>query len=310
MTEASSYSHTTVMLNEAVDYLDIKPGKSYVDCTLGAGGHSREILKKLNGTGHLCMFDQDINVITKQEALFAEEFPGWSNYSFVHSNFSGLPDYCHEHDLTIDGGILMDLGISSIQLDDPERGFSFLADGPIDMRMDAMSGIPAAQVINTYKEENIANIIFKYGDERFSRRIAREIVNRRPVETTKELAKIVEKVYYSKNPKSKSKIHPATRTFQALRVFVNKELESLELILSSARSFMEHSSRIVVISFQSQEDRIVKWSFREGVKEVQEARVFNILTKKPLLANEKEIQDNIRSRSAKLRAVEIIDADV
>lgn len=302
--------HISVMLNEALDYLNIQEGKTYVDCTLGGGGHSREILKKLNGTGHLYSFDQDINVIEKQRAEFAEEFPEWDNYTFVHSNFSGLADYCYKNDLIIDGGLLFDLGISSIQLDDPDRGFGFNKKGPLDMRMDQSTSPSAYDVVNSYKEEDLANIIYKYGDERFSRRIARDICSRRPLENTSQLAEIVGRVYYSKRKgqKSKSKtksIHPATRTFQALRVYVNKELESLELILTSLRRFSEHSTRVVVISFQSQEDRIVKWAFREGAKTELESKVYKILTKKPALPTEDEIQENIRSRSAKLRVVEI-----
>ncbi len=302
-----TFSHESVMPAESLEYLDVQEGKIYVDCTLGGGGHSRQILNALNGTGHLYMFDQDLNVIEKQKADFKAEFPDWSNYTFVHSNFSELADYCKENNLKISGGVMMDLGISSIQLDDPERGFSFLSDGPIDMRMNQDEGVSASELVNTYREEDIANIIYKYGDERFSRKIAQFIMNARPIETTKQLSDLVIKVY-SRKSSTRSKIHPATRTFQALRVYVNKELESLESLLRSAREFLEPSARIVVLSFQSQEDRIVKWSFREGAKEPQNEKLFKILTKRPILPSDNEIDNNLRSRSAKLRAVEVEDA--
>lgn len=251
------------------------------------------ILEKLAGTGHLYSFDQDINVINKQSERL-KEATGFDNYTLVHSNFSELANYCEEQELKIDGGILMDLGLSSIQLDDPARGFSFNNEGPLDMRMDQDAELSAHDVVNKYREEDLANLIYKYGDERLSRRIAKAIVSKRPINTTTELADIVKGCH----PKY-SKIHPATRTFQALRVYVNKELEVLEEVLASAKAVLEPEARIIVLSFQSQEDRIAKWAFRNSED-------LEILTKKPIKPSDEETQANPRARSVKLRAAKKI----
>ena len=287
------FEHKSVMPNEVLEYLKVQEGLVYFDGTLGGGGHTRQILEKLNGTGHLYSFDQDKNVVEKQ----SEELKDFKNFTAVHANFSEIPEYCKENEIKITGGLLMDLGLSSIQLDDPDRGFSFLKNGPLDMRMNQDSELSAEDVVNTFSEKDIADIIYKYGEERFSRQIARVIVDNRPISTTNELADLVKKAYAYKT-KKREKIHPATRTFQGLRIYVNSELDVLESVLENVQEYLESEARIVVLTFHSLEDRIVKWFFKENG--------FKILTKKPLLASEQELEDNIRSRSAKLRAAEFI----
>lgn len=308
MTLVPEFTHSSVMPQECLEHLNVQEGRSYVDCTLGGAGHTKLILEKLNGTGHLYCFDQDANVIAKQKEELAKLFPEFENYTLVNANFAEAPEYFAKQDIKIDGGIMMDLGLSSIQLDNPERGFGFLNKGPLDMRMNQEIELTAHDIVNRFGEKDIADILFQLGDERFSRTIARLIVENRPVNTTEELAEIVAKAYYQrsrKHPKS-MKIHPATRSFQALRVYVNKELESLEQILGHSRDFMEPGAIIAVLSFQSQEDRIAKWSFRGGEKEEVSGKLFRVINKKPILPSSSEIASNPRSRSAKLRIAEVV----
>ncbi len=294
--------HTSVLLSECLEYLDLTPGKTYVDCTLGAGGHSSAILERLQGQGRLYSLDQDQSAIDLVRANQAELNPhGHQNWYLAHRNFAELQEFCEQEraqnpDFKIDGGILLDLGVSSMQFDEGDRGFSFMKDAPLDMRMDQSQEFTAADLINTYPEQQIADILYTYGDERLSRQIARAVVAARPVHTTTELAELIKRIYVHKTKSGKTfQIHPATRTFQALRVYVNRELEVLETILEAASRLLEPNARIVVISFQSQEDRLVKHALRDKSK-------WQVLTKKPVLPTETEEAENPRARSAKLRA--------
>lgn len=284
------YKHTAIMPNEVLEYLNIQEGKSYLDCTLGGAGHSKLILEKLNGTGKLYATDQDIEVIKRT----SKELEGSKNFIPLHMNFSEFTDYAKVEGIKIDGGVLMDLGISSIQLDDPERGFSFKFESPLDMRMNQNQELDLESIINHYPEKEIADILYQYGDERFSRQIASAICKKRPFKNTKELASTIAGIYKWKG--SKGKIHPATRSFMALRMYLNQELEVLENFLSKLADIMEPGAKIAVITFQSKEDRIAKQALKK----------YHLLNKKPIEASPEEKQENPRSRSAKLRVAEII----
>ncbi len=299
--------HQPVLLKEVLEYLDPNPSKTYVDCTLGAGGHSSAILDKLAGQGCLYSLDQDLSAIELVRSNMEELNPKhYQNWVLTHENFANLENFYLKQksinpNFKIDGGILLDLGLSSMQLDQAHRGFSFSKEAELDMRMNLDDNFRAADLINRYPERQIADILYKYGDERLSRQIARAIVLARPISTTTELAEIVKRVYVQKTKSSKTfHIHPATRTFQALRVFVNQELQALESILEATSRLLEPKARIVVISFQSQEDRLVKHCLKQKHK-------FELLTKKPLVPSPEEEQSNPRSRSAKLRAAIIKD---
>ncbi len=291
----SEFSHIPVLAKEVIDGLNIEKNKVYVDGTLGGAGHSKLILEQLSGTGTLLSFDQDGGVIEKQE----EENQKFSNWTLVHDNFEAIADYCKENDIKIDGGLLLDLGLSSIQLDDPERGFSFFSEGPLDMRLNPDAQLDAETVVNKYNEKELADIIFEYGEERKSRQIASAIVRRRPISTCNELAKIIESCYARSYKKNYFKTHPATKTFQALRIYVNRELKVLEEVLKLDPEVYIPGARIAIISFHSLEDRIVKNAFRDNMR-------LKILSKKPIEASEEEMKLNPRSRSAKLRIAEVV----
>ena len=298
MTEKTDYSHIPVLLNEVLEHLAIEPNKTYFDGTLGAAGHSKAILEKLNKKWKLVSFDQDPAVIEK---IASEKHN--DNWILENRNFQEIWDYCSENQFKIDGGILLDLGLSSIQLDDPERGFSFHAETALDMRMDTKLDLDAHDVINTFSEKEMADILFTYAEERRSRVIAKSIMENRPINTCKELAEIIKRIYVkSSSRKTTFKTHPATKSFQALRIYVNKELEVLENVLDFNFDCLEPGARIAVISFHSLEDRIVKNAFRNYK---QEGKV-KIITKKPLTATDEEFEVNARSRSAKLRVCEVI----
>lgn len=292
------YSHTPVLSLEALDLLDVKPEKIYFDGTLGGAGHSSLILNALKGTGHLYSVDQDEEVIKKHY----KESQNYKNWTLLHMNFSLIPEFCKTNNIKISGGIVLDLGLSSMQLDDPERGFGFQNDALLDMRMDRSLDLSAYDFINKFSEKEIADVLYKFGDEKKSRQIAKAIVSNRPISNTCELADLIKRIYvrsYSKSPTRTNKtfrVHPATKSFQAIRVFINNEIEVLESLLAEAGPIMEQNSRFVVISFQSQEDRVVKNCFKKMGK---------LLTKKPIQASEEELLRNPRSRSAKLRAVNI-----
>ena len=311
------FSHVSVLSQEAIDFLAIRRGGTYLDATLGLGGHSYEIAKRLGEPGHLIGFDKDpaaLNVARMRLApvdgrsslVVSEPIPerlttsdqrpilDWPTVTLLHGSFAELAS--DQRPATIDG-ILADLGVSSLQLGDAARGFSFQAEGPLDMRMNPMSGETAEQVVNHIDERELADVIYEFGEERRSRRIARAIVRSRPIRTTKQLVEVVSAAARSMKHE---RIHPATRTFQALRIFVNRELDDLKALLGAAPRILKPGGRLVVISFHSLEDRIVKDAMREGAKDEH----FRLLTKKPVTASEAEIESNPRSRSAKMRAAE------
>ena len=290
--------HVPVLLNEALQYLAVKPGSTVVDCTLGLGGHSSEILRRLGPKGTLIAFDRDPQAMelaaARLDAVRAELGSQAPEVELIGDAFSSAP--MHVAEGSVDA-LLADFGVSSLQLDEATRGFSFMADGPLDMRMDTRRGETAEQVVNEASERELADLIYEYGEERRSRRIARAIVRGRPVTTTAQLAHIVR----AAAPAMKQdRIHPATRTFQALRIYVNRELDEIKALMEAAPKLLKPSGRLAVISFHSLEDRIVKDSLREGAQK----GIWTILTKKPVTAGEEEIENNPRSRSAKLRAAE------
>ena len=290
--------HVPVLLEASLEYLNVRSGGVVVDATLGLGGHSVEIARRLGPTGRLIAFDRDEQAMAKARVRLAElaaELGGQMPViEFVARPFSEIAEVVAPG--TLDG-LLADFGVSSLQLDEAHRGFSFRADGPLDMRMDPRSGLTAKQVVNQADEEDLANLIYEYGEERRSRRIARAIVRARPITTTAELARVVSAVAPSMKG---DKIHPATRTFQALRIRVNDELGEIQTLLKSAGSLLKPGGRVVMISFHSLEDRLVKDSFREGARNGS----LEVLMKKPVVASEQESLRNPRSRSAKLRAAE------
>ena len=293
-----SERHVPVLLQEAIEFLNVRPGGLYVDCTLGMAGHASEIARRLGPTGRLIGFDRDPDALELAKVKLAQTANELGSMApridLVGEAFGSIAR--HVESGSVDG-ILADFGVSSLQLDDAHRGFSFQADGPLDMRMDSRAGLTAAQVVNEASERELADLIYEYGDERRSRRIARAIVRGRPVTTTGQLARIVA----AAAPAMKQdRIHPATRTFQALRIRVNSELDEIRTLMEEAPGLLKKSGRIVVISFHSLEDRIVKDSLRDGAKK----GVLEVLTKKPVIAGEAEVERNPRARSAKLRAAE------
>ena len=296
--------HVPVLLEEAIEYLRILPGGTYVDATLGLAGHSTAIVRLLGPQGHLIAFDRDFEAIEAAEEKFAAlraELKDQMPRITIHATaFAEMASRVEAGSLD---GILADFGVSSLQLGTAQRGFSFQADAPLDMRMDTRSGQTAEQVVNQLSEEDLANLIYEFGEERRSRRIARAIVRARPVTTTAQLAKVVA----SCAPAIKSdRIHPATRVFQALRIYVNGELEQISSLLEQAPKLLKPRGRMVAISFHSLEDRMVKDVFRAG----RTAGTWQVLTPKPVTAMEAEIESNPRSRSAKLRAAEKIEGPV
>lgn len=293
-------SHVPVLLNEVIEALGPKPGEIHMDCTFGAGGYSKSILNK--GTS-LIAVDRDPSVSKYVDEL-EKEYPG--KIKFINCNFADISEEEFELD-----GIVLDLGVSSMQLDTPERGFSFTHDGDLDMRM-GNDGKSAKDFINNAKEEEIANIIYEYGDEPSSRKIARRIVEARgraPINTTFELADIVRRAINRKP----GKIDLATKTFQAIRIWVNEELDSLTRFLDKALSLLKIGGRIVIVTFHSLEDRIVKNYFKQYIsKRVARSKYskeplnpndkYKLLYKKPLIPTDEEVRENPRARSAKLRA--------
>jgi len=290
--------HVPVLLQEAIDFLRVRSDGTYVDSTLGFAGHSEAIMRRLGPNGHLVAFDRDPEAMelakARLEAVQAELGVAAPKLTLIGEAFSSIGR--HFEPASIDG-LLADFGVSSLQLNEAHRGFSFQADGPLDMRMDTRSGPTAEQVVNEMNERELANLIYENGEERRSRTIARAIVRGRPVTTTVQLARIVA----SAVPAMKHQhIHPATRTFQALRIYVNRELDEMRDLLEAAPELLKPSARLVVISFHSLEDRIAKDSLREGAHK----GIWEVLTRKPVTAGEEEMDRNPRSRSAKLRAAE------
>ena len=290
--------HVPVLLEESLEFLAVHPGAVYADATLGLGGHSAEIARRLGPKGKLIAFDRDPEAMSKAQARLAavaEELGAeMPTVEYISRPFSEIANIIAPG--TLDG-LLADFGVSSLQLDEAHRGFSFRSEGPLDMRMDPRSPLTAEQVVNQADEEELANLIYEFGEERRSRRIARAIVRARPISTTAELARVVSAVA---PPIKGEKIHPATRTFQALRIRVNDELQEIQSLLRSAGSLLKPGGRLVLISFHSLEDRLVKDALRDGAKAGQ----YELLTKKPVVATDEESFRNPRSRSAKLRAAQ------
>ena len=294
--------HAPVMLKEAVDLLNPHAGGIYVDCTLGGGGHAKEILSRIGERGHLIAFDKDRHAIERSQKVLA---PYLNRVTIVHRDYRFLAEVLRELEIAEVDGILFDLGVSSYQVLEPERGFSYNYDAPLDMRMDDSSATTAADLVNTLSEKELGDIIYRFGEERWARRIVSFIVEQRkkaPIKTTGQLTEIIKAAIPAaarrKGP------HPARRTFMALRIAVNDELSGLEEGLRAGISFLKAGGRIVVISFHSLEDRIVKRIFREYAA----SNILRILTKKPLIPSEEEVLVNPRSRSAKIRAAEKDDA--
>jgi len=290
--------HVPVLLDEVLQFLNVRPGGVVADMTLGLAGHSSAIAKRLSAKGRLICFDRDPEAMqaarARLEEVRAELGAEMPELRFEPRAFSEAAEAIAPGSLD---GLLADFGVSSLQLDEAHRGFSFRSEGPLDMRMNTQTGETAGQVVNQADEEELANLIYEFGEERRSRRIARAIVRARPITTTAELARIVSA---AAPPMKGDKIHPATRTFQALRIRVNNELGEIQSLLKSAGSLLKPGGRLVLISFHSLEDRLVKDAFREGAKRGE----FEVLTKKPVVAGEEEERTNPRSRSAKLRAAE------
>jgi 16S rRNA (cytosine1402-N4)-methyltransferase len=285
----AEFHHISVLPEAVVAGLNLQPGGRYLDATAGGGGHSRLMLEA-DPTLQLVAIDQDAAAIAATQANLAEFGP---RVTYWHGNFA---------EFTPSGpgfnGILADLGVSSVQLDVGDRGFSFRQTAPLDMRMDLRQDLTAADIVNHWDETDLANLIYTYGEERLSRRIARKIVEQRPWQTTTDLAEAIAHCV----PRSYryGRIHPATRTFQALRIAVNQELEVLERLLKLAPTWLAPEGRLVIISFHSLEDRLVKHTLKDSP-------VFKVITKKPVIATEEEISHNPRARSAKLRVAERVE---
>ena len=297
---AKRFGHVPVLLQAAIEFLAVRRGGTYIDATLGLGGHSWEVARRLGRQGRLIGFDKDPAAIERaRERLTsppAELAGDWPSVELVNASFAEVAE--HVRAASVDG-LLADLGVSSMQLENAERGFSFQADGPLDMRMGPQSGLTAEQVVNRFDERELADAIYEFGEERRSRRIARAIVRARPIHTTAKLAAVISAAARPMN-QAERRIHPATRTFQAIRILVNRELEDLQGLMNAAPNVLRPEGRLVIISFHSLEDRIVKDGLREGAK----AGLYRLLTKRPVTAEAEETEQNPRSRSAKLRAAE------
>jgi 16S rRNA (cytosine1402-N4)-methyltransferase len=290
-------SHVPVLLKEAIDFLAVRRGGTYIDATVGLGGHSYEIAKRLGAPGHLIGLDKDPAALEIARKRLTPQGQDWPTITLLHRSFAEIAKGMKP--VTVDG-ILADIGVSSLQLDDAARGFSFQAEGPLDMRMDPHAERTAEQVVNHLDERQLADVIYEFGEERRSRRIARAICRSRPIRSTAHLADVISAAARPMN-QAERRIHPATRTFQALRIFVNRELDDLKALLAAAPQILKPGGRIIVISFHSLEDRIVKDAFRDGA---MKDMYYRILTKKPVTASEEESDRNPRARSAKLRAAE------
>lgn len=307
------FKHYTVMKNEAVDALECKDGLIYVDCTLGGGGHSELILQRIQPNGRLIAFDVDDDAINASK----ERLKDYKNLTIVKNSYANIKEVLHSLGIEkITGGVLFDLGASYHQLTKGERGFSFSKDAPLDMRFDQEADFTAYDVVNTYSEDDLVRIFSEYGEERFSKRIAKKIVESRRVkklETTKELADLI----VGCTPRVKSSIHPATRVFQAIRIEVNQELTNVKNTLNDVLDLLAVGAIISVISFHSLEDRIVKHLFKYHSQKCHCAKNQMICTcppprlelvnKKPIMASEQEIRENPPSRSAKLRVARCIN---
>ena len=312
--EKIEFNHVSVLLNECIENLNIKPDGIYVDGTMGGAGHSLEIVKKLSEKGMLIGIDRDEEALTVAE----ERLKGFNNVKYVHDNHDNIDEIIKNLNIKGVDGILLDLGVSSYQIDEKTRGFTYMDDGPLDMRMDKSQKLTAEYIVNNYKEQDLARIIFEYGEEKFSRKIARNICEYRKnkkIETTGELVKIIEKSIPGKFREKNS--HPAKRTFQAIRIEVNNEIEPLYNTIKNSITALNSKGRLCVITFHSLEDRMVKKAYVDAEGKCTcpkdlpycvcgNVSLGKIITKKPILPTEKEMQENSRSRSAKLRVFEKI----
>ena len=290
--------HVPVLLEVAIRNLNVRAGGIYIDATLGMAGHSLEIAKRLGPEGTLIGFDRDpeaMEIATRRLEALRGELAGQMPKVELHGEEFSLAA-AHVAPASVDG-ILADFGVSSLQLGEAHRGFSFQAEGPLDMRMNTRQGITAEQVVNQFDENDLADLIYEFGEERRSRRIARAIVRARPLTTTAQLAKVIAAAAPSMKGE---KIHPATRTFQAIRIRVNEELKEIQTLLQIAPALLKAGGRLAVISFHSLEDRLVKDALREGARQ----GIWQLNSRKPEVADEAETDRNPRSRSAKMRAAE------
>lgn len=311
----TDFQHTTVLLRETVDGLAIKPDGIYVDCTLGGAGHSEYLLSQLNADGHLYAFDQDQKAINNAKIRLTK-YVEKKQVTFIKANFRDLKEELNYLGVTEVDGILYDLGVSSPQLDEAERGFSYHQDAPLDMRMDQDAPLSAYQVVNDYSYHELVKIFFRYGEEKFSKQIARLIERKReekPIETTGELVDIIKEAIPA--PARRKGGHPAKRVFQAVRIAVNDELGAIESSLEQAIDMLSVNGRVSVITFHSLEDRIVKTMFKEfstpkdmppGLPMVPEEfqPMLKLVNRKPIVPSEEELNENNRARSAKLRIAE------
>lgn len=307
---ANARGHEPVMLEECISALQVQRGGRYIDCTVGGGGHAAAILEESSPGGRLIGIDADPHAIRVARGKLK---PYGKDAILVNENFKYLENICTRHGFSPVNGVLFDLGMSSLQLEEAGRGFSFRQDSPLDMRFSDRQDLTAADIVNTYPEVELAQLLYRYGEEQRNRQIARCIVERRPLETTQELARVVEQAVGG----TRGRIHPATKTFQALRIAVNHELENLELALEQAVNLLGNGGRIVVISFHSLEDRLVKGFFR---REAQwcicppgmpacicgHTPRLKVLSKKVFRPSPVEVQTNPRSRSARMRVAECI----
>lgn len=312
--EKIEFNHVSVLLNECIENLNIKPDGIYVDGTMGGAGHSLEIVKKLSEKGMLIGIDRDEEALT----VAKERLKEFNNVKYVHDNHDNIDEIIKNLNIKGVDGILLDLGVSSYQIDEKTRGFTYMDNGPLDMRMDKSQKLTAEYIVNNYKEQDLARIIFEYGEEKFSRKIARNICEYRKnkkIETTGELVKIIEKSIPGKFREKNS--HPAKRTFQAIRIEVNNEIEPLYNTIKNSITALNSKGRLCVITFHSLEDRMVKKAYVDAEGKCTcpkdlpycvcgNVSLGKIITKKPILPTEKEMQENSRSRSAKLRVFEKI----
>jgi len=301
-------THAPVLLKEAIEGLQAQPGGYFIDCTVGLGGHATAILERILPQGKLLGIDADSEAIRVAEAKFGD----YSEVvSLVNDNFANLEAICNKYKFYPVDGILFDLGVSSMQLDTAQRGFSFQREAPLDMRFDPRQGLTAADIVNTFSEQELARIIKEYGEERHSRRIAQHIVQSRPITSTVQLAQVVKRVLGHKH----AKIHPATRTFMALRIAVNRELENLKVALEQTINLLRFQGRLVVISYHSLEDRLVKEFMRREasgclcplgtiVCRCGHVPALKLISRKVIRPTSLEIESNPRSRSAKMRIAE------
>jgi 16S rRNA (cytosine1402-N4)-methyltransferase len=306
------FKHVSVLLNECIEALDIKENGIYVDCTLGGAGHSSQIAAHLSKEGILIGIDQDKDALSAAK----KRLENFENVKYVHNNFSNIDSILTELNVEKVDGILADLGVSSYQLDEASRGFSYMQDAPLDMRMNRDNDFSAYEIVNNYSEDELYKIIKDYGEERFAKRIANFIVNRRaekPIETTFELVDIIKAAIPAKMRREGP--HPAKRTFQAIRIEVNSELKILNKTIEDGVNRLNKGGRMAIITFHSLEDRIVKLKFRELENPCTCPKEFpvcvcgkkplvKVISKKGIAPTEKEIEENPRSRSAKLRIIE------